>query len=210
MHKGIAVAELEFHPNVTGDFAQPGLGARLRYGVASGGIDWQRVELALSARRYWGPWSIAAHADGGVVLGNHPPPQTLFELGGDQELPGYAYKQFAGDRAALFRSFVSYQFPIWRRPIRFWRNYFIPGLGPGIAASVQGGWTELSSVGAREAASGLGAGWSPVAVSEATGGARATVGAGLMLFSNAVHIGFARPIDRSAPWKLVGGVGATF
>lgn len=206
----IAMAELEFHPNVTGDFAKPGIGARLRYAAASGGIDWQRVELAVSARRYWGPWSVAAHADGGVVLANHPPPQTLFELGGNEELPGYAYKQFAGDRAALFRSFASYQFPLWRRPIHFWRNYFFPGLGPGIAASVQGGWTELSSIGAREAASALGAGWSPVAISEATAGVRATVGAGFTLFSNAVHVGLARPLDRPAPWRLTGGVGATF
>jgi len=206
----IAIADAEFHPNVTGDFVQPGIGARLHYEGASGDLDWQRFELALSARKYWGPVSIAMHADGGVLLGDHPPPQTLFELGGNELLPGYEYKQFAGDRAALFRSFASYRFSLWRRPMHFWRNYFIPGFGPGLAVSAQGGWTELSSAGARQAVVQLGDGWSATPVSEATNGMRATVGAGMTLFSDIMHIGVARPVDRAAPWKFVAGFGATF
>jgi hypothetical protein len=166
--------------------------------------------LALSGRKYWGPVSIALHADAGIVLGQHPPPQTLFELGGNELLPGYEYKQFAGDRAALFRSFASYRFSAWRRPVHFWRNYFIPGFGPGIAVSVQGGWTELSSAGARQAVVVLGDGWSVTPVSQATNGVRATVGAGVTLFSDIMHLGFARPVDRRAPWKVVAGFGATF
>jgi hypothetical protein len=150
------------------------------------------------------------HGDGGVVFGEHPPPQTLFELGGNEVLPGYDYKQFAGDRAALFRSFASYRFPIWRRPMHFWRNYFMPGLGPGLALSAQGGWTELSSIGARQAVMQLGDGWSPVPVSQATNGVRATVGAGVTLFSDLVHIGVARAVDRAAHWRFVAGFGATF
>lgn len=207
---GISRVDLELHPNVTGDFVQPGVGARLHYEGAHGDLDWQRVELALSGRKYWGPVSVAMHADGGVVFGEHPPPQTLFELGGNELLPGYEYKQFAGDRAALFRSFASYRFPIWRRPMHFWRNYFIPGFGPGLALSAQGGWTELSSVGAREAVMLLGDGWTPAPVSQATNGVRATMGAGVTLFSDIMHVGFARPVDRAAPWKFVVGFGATF
>jgi len=206
----IAMADLEFHPNVTGDFVQPGVGARVHYEAASGQLDWQRAELALSARKYWGPVSLAMHADGGVAIGSRPPPQTLFELGGNEVLPGYEYKQFAGDRAALFRSYASYRFPVWRRPMHFWRNYFIPGLGPGLALSVQGGWTELSSSGARDAVAQLGDGWSVTPVSQPTNGVRATVGAGMTLFSDILHVGFARPVDRAAPWKFVAGFGATF
>lgn len=206
----LGTADVEFHPNVTGDFVQPGIGARLHYEGASGALDWQRTELALSGRKYWGPVSIALHADGGIVTGAHPPPQTLFELGGSELLPGYEYKQFAGDRAALFRSFASYRFPIWRRPMRVWRNYFLPGFGPGLAVSAQGGWTELSSAGARQAVVLLGDGWSVAPVSQPTNGVRATVGAGLTLFSDLLHIGVARPVDRAAPWKLVAGFGATF
>lgn len=206
----IATADLEFHPNVTGDFVQPGVGARVHYEAASGQLHWQRAELALSARKYWGPVSLAMHADGGVVIGPRPPPQTLFELGGNEVLPGYEYKQFAGDRAGLFRSYASYRFPVWRRPMHFWRNYFIPGFGPGLALSVQGGWTELSSPGARDAVAQLGDGWSVTPVSQPTNGVRATVGAGMTLFSDIMHLGFARPVDRAAPWKFVAGFGATF
>ena len=35
--------DAEFHPSVTGDFARPGLGARLHYEYASGDLDWQRA-----------------------------------------------------------------------------------------------------------------------------------------------------------------------
>ncbi|HTE45650.1 MAG TPA: hypothetical protein VK636_10435 [Gemmatimonadaceae bacterium] len=201
-------ADLELHPNVTGDFVQPGIGAKVHYEVGSGDLDWQRIELGLSARRYFGPISFAAHADGGVVLGASPPPQQLFELGGDQSLPGYSYKQFVGDRAALFRMFGSYRFNIWQHPIHFIRNYFLPGLSPGIGVSAQGGWTELSSNGAALAAQQLSA--TGVDVPEITHGTRATVGGGITLFSDIVHIGVARPVDRPAPWKFVAGFGATF
>jgi hypothetical protein len=94
--------------------------------------------------------------------------------------------------------------------MHFWRNYFIPGLGPGLALSVQGGWTELSSPGARDAVAQLGDGWSVTPVSQPTNGIRATVGAGMTLFSDILHVGFARPVDRAAPWKFVAGFGATF
>lgn len=77
----LAIADVELNPNVTGDFVQPGVGMRLRYEGGSGDLTWQRAELMLAARRHWGPISVAAHADAGVVLGNDPPPQRLFELG---------------------------------------------------------------------------------------------------------------------------------
>jgi hypothetical protein len=198
------------HPNVSGDFLQPGVGLRFHYEIGTGDLDWQRVELGLSGRRYVGPITVSAHADGGVVLGNRPPPQQLFELGGTETLPGYSYKQFAGDRAALFRSFASYRFGVWQRPVHLWRNFYLPGVGPGIAASAQGGWTEMSSTGALHSVAQLGAGWSAAPVSVATHGMRSTVGGGLTLFSDIVHVGLARPIDHAAPWKFVLGFGTSF
>ena len=204
------ISDFELHPNVTGDFVQPGAGMHAHYEAASGDLSWQRVELGVSVRRYIGPITVSAHADGGLVLGAQPPPQRLFELGGNELLPGYSYKQFAGDRAAVFRSFASYRFGVWRRPMRFWRNLFIPGLSPGVAMSAQGGWTEISSAGARRAVQQLGAGWSAAPVSESTHGVRATLGGGFTLFSDVLHIGLARPVDRAAPLKFVVGFGAGF
>jgi len=188
---------------------QPGIGARVHYENATGDIDWQRAELMVSARRYIGPFSFAMHADGGVVLGAAPPPQTLFELGGNELLPGYEYKQFAGDRAALLRTFASYRTNLWKRPIRFVRNLYLPAFNPGIAVSAQAGWSELSSPGAIAAVNQFGSVDGGL-LSTATGGMRATVGGGVTIFSDLIHIGVARPVDRAAPLKLVAGMGMAF
>jgi hypothetical protein len=205
----VSKADVELHPNVTGDFVQPGVGLRVHYEGASGELDWQRIELTLSARKYFGPVSLAAHADGGVVLGATPPPQTLFELGGNELLPGYDYKEFAGNRAALLRTFASYRLNFWKRPIRFVRNFYLPAPAPGFGVSAQGGWAELSSPGAIAAVRQFGL-VEGRPVSQATQGMRATVGGGLTLFSDLLHVGLARPVDRPAPWKVVFGVGVAF
>ncbi|HEX4683909.1 MAG TPA: hypothetical protein VH277_14415 [Gemmatimonadaceae bacterium] len=205
----IGMADLELHPNVTGDFVQPGVGAHAHYEAAGGDLAWQRIELRLSARRYWGPVSFAAHADGGMLLGQNPPPQQLFELGGSELLPGYAYKQFVGDRAALLRSFVSYRFGVLQKPMRFIRNYYLPGLSPGVAASIQGGWTGISSTSAAQPVRELGVS-NGEPVSTASNGVRATAGGGLTFFSDLLHVGAARPIDQPASWRFVIGFGASF
>jgi hypothetical protein len=201
--------ELEVHPDVNGAFVEPGIGARLRVDAARGDLDWSRTELRISARKYLGPFSVVAEANGGALFGASPPPQRLFELGGDESLPGYDYKQFVGDRAALFRKFLSYRFGLWKRPIRVWHDILLPGVSPGLALSVQGAWSELSSPGAAAAATVLTAGTS-LAVPEATGGARATAGAGLTFFSDLLHVGLARPLDRKAPLRVVAGFGLAF
>jgi hypothetical protein len=204
----LGTLHLEFHPNVTGDFVAPGFGARLHQEAGAGDLDWQRTEVGVSARQYLGQLSLAAHADGGIVTGDIPP-QQLFELGGYETLPGHDYKQFAGDRVALFRGFASYRFDLWKRPIRV-RNYVLPAVNPGIAMSIQGGWTELSSQSAREAVLRLGrtADGSPLSVS--TGGVRATFGGGLTLFSDLLHVGASRPIDHGGRWRFAFGAGSAF
>jgi hypothetical protein len=202
--------DAEFHPSVTGDFARPGVGAHLHYQYASGDLDWQRAELGLSARQYVGPLSLGAHADFGAVLGDNPPPQQLFELGGNMLLPGYRYKQFAGDHAALFRTFVGYRFGVWQKPIVLFRGIYIPGLSPGLVASAQGGWTEVSSPGAAQSVRQLGVDANGVPLSAATNGVRATAGGGVSFFSDLLHVGMARPIDHSAHWRLVVGFGTLF
>ena len=202
--------DADYHPSISGDFVQPGVGARLHYEAGRGTLNWQRTELSASGREYYGPVALSVEAQGGVVAGTVIPPQTLFELGGSTGLPGYEYKEFAGDRAALFRGYASYTLPVWRAPRRVWRNLYLPGLAPGFATGIQGGWTEISSDAARLAVSGLGASWNSTPISRATGGIRATAGFGLTLFSGIAHVGVARPIDHPAPWKVVAGFGPSF
>ncbi len=206
----LAMLDLEWHPNVSGDFVERGLGGRLHHEAGQGTLRWQRSELSLSGRGSWGPVVLAAHADAGGVFGGALPPQKLFELGGQGTLPGYGYKEFAGDRAALFRGYGSYTFSVARTPRRVWRNLYLPGLAPGVAAGIQGGWTTLATDAARAAVLVLGRAPDGQPLSRATGGVRATAGVGLTLFNGNAHLGVARPVDHPAPWKLVAGLGQEF
>ncbi|MEP6619877.1 MAG: hypothetical protein ABJE47_11190 [bacterium] len=206
----LGALDVELHPNVTGDDVRPGVGAKLHYEAGRGGLHWDRAELSLGAQQYWGPVMLSAHGDAGAVFGDDIPSQKLFELGGSQSLPGYEYKEFAGDRAALFRGFASYTLPVWRTPRRVFRNIVLPGLAPGFAAGFSGGWTDLSSAAATRSVVALGAGWSAVPVSRATGGARTTVGLGLTFFGGNLHLGVARPVDHPSAWKFVLGSGPAF
>jgi hypothetical protein len=191
----------EFHPNVTGALLQPGFGASLELEGATGELEWSRVEGSVAARRYLGPVTIASRLDGGIVVSKDPPPQTLFELGGvNGRLAGYEYKEFAGDRAAVGRTYASYGFPILRAPYRLGR-FLVPGLSPGIGAAVDAGWSELSTAAARASVIEMGDGTEANALSKPTGRIRSTVFAGLTFFSNSLQIGVARPIDERAPWR---------
>ena len=208
------VATLELHPDVTGVFLEPGVGAELSYEIARGQLNWQRMELTLATRAGWREFVLAGRAQGGVVIGSHPPPQTLFELGGEGVLPGYGYKEFGGDRAATAGFLAAYTFPLLRRPWRLVRSLVIPGLSPGIAAGIAGGWAEVSSAGARAAISSLDPGVSASCdpavlatcvppISRPTDGIRATVDARLTFFGGMLGVGVARPVDHPAPWRLV-------
>jgi hypothetical protein len=203
-------ADFEWHPSVTGDFLRPGIGARLHYEIAGGQLAWQRVEAGLAARRHLGNLSLVMHTDAGAAYGSVLPPQVLFELGGTEALPGYSYKEFAGDRAAVFRSFASYRLGVWERPIRLGRTLLVPGLSPGLVASVEGGWSDLTSDAARRAATELGTTETGEPVSRPTGRVRSTFGVGISLFNDLLHVGTARPLDHNAAWRLTAGFGALF
>lgn len=206
----IGVLDAEFHPSASAEFVQPGFGARLHLEAGSGDLNWQRAELGLSGREYWGPVTVSLHFDGGAVFGKRIPPQTLFELGGSSILPGYGYKEFAGDRAMLFRSYGSYTLPVWRAPQRVWRTIYIPGLAPGFGAGIQGGWTGISTDSARASIDRLGASGDGSPLSVATGRVRSTFGFGMTLFSGTFHLGVARPIESGARWKIEAGFGPSF
>lgn len=202
--------DADLHPSASEEFVQPGFGARVHYETGQGGLSWQRAELGLTGREYWGPVAVSLRFDGGAVTGASIPPQALFELGGSSVLPGYGYKQFAGDRAMLFRSYVSYTLPLLRAPHRIWRTVFIPGLGPGFGMGFQGGWTQISGEAARSSVLRLGMSGDGAPLSVATDGVRATFGFGATFFSGTFHLGVARPIDRGGRWKLAIGFGPSF
>ena len=212
-----SAAAFDWHPEVTGESITPGLGAAVSYQRGDGQLDWQRLEGRITARRNGRIFTYAARADGGMLLGSAAiPPQQLFELGGSTGLPGYAYKEFAGDRAILARGIALAGLPLLRAPIRIGRRWFLPALSPAIAVGLQGGWTGISSDDATRAVSLLGpvrdtrtgaprmtSSGQPLPLSRPTVRMRSSAEAGLRFFGGSVGIGVARPIDHRAKWRFV-------
>lgn len=208
------VAALELNPEISGLFVDRGMGARIYYERADGSVRWQRLEARLAARREFGPFQLYAHGDAGTLLGTAAP-QALFELGGDEGLTAYDYKEFAGDNAALGRAVVGYTLPFLRAPIHLPSRLIIPGLAPGLAAGIQAGWTEISSPAAERALLELGSRIDPltgstVTISRPTNGVRASAEFLFTLFNGALSAGIARPIDTHGPWKFTARMGQGF
>jgi hypothetical protein len=209
-----STASIEIDPQVSGLFVDRGVGFSLYYDRADGDLRWQRVEVRTAARRELGPFQLYARGDAGALLGN-PVPQQMFELGGDLGLSGFEYKEFAGDRAALLRTVIGYTFPILRAPIRLPSALILPGLAPGVAAGIHGGWAEVSSDDARQALLGLGttidsASAQPVPLSRPTNGVRASAEFLATFFSGALAIGVTRPLDEARGWKFTWRIGQGF
>jgi hypothetical protein len=86
----------------------------------------------------------------------------------------------------------------------------LPGLSPGIVASVEGGWAGVSSDAARRAVQELGTNEDGDPVSRPTDRIRSTFGTGISLFNELLHVGAARPMDHNAGWRFSIGFGALF
>lgn len=201
-----SAALVEWHPDVSAEFLQPGIGARLSYERGDGTLGFERLEARVVARRPFGPFIAVARGDIGTLLGDRLPPQQLFELGDKQNLPGYLDKEFAGTRAAVLRGQLQYTTKYLQQPIRI-RRLFLPAISPGASIGLQSGWTEIPNAAARAAVLKLGvqadSTGALIPVSRATGGARASVTAGLRFFAGAVFIGATRPVDHAAKWSTL-------
>lgn len=209
-----SVASLELNPDVSGLFVDRGVGARISYDRADGGLSWQRVEVRGAARREVGPFQLYARADAGTLIGD-PVPQAMFEIGRSEGLRSYGYKEFAGDRAALGRAVLGYTLPFLHAPIRLPGRLILPGLAPGFAAGIHAGWTETSGPAADAALLELGAVVDPatgamVPLSRTTDGVRASAEFLVTFFSGSLAVGVTRPIDRGGPWRFTGRIGQGF
>jgi hypothetical protein len=196
---------VEWHPDISAEFVKPGVGARFSYERGDGDLTYQRVEGRIVGRKPLGPLVFIARGDAGAVFGATLPPQQLFELGRYQNLPGYADKEFAGSRAASARASLQYTSPFLRQPVRFGR-WFLPAVAPGASIGIQSGWTSAPTTAALSAIDRLLvrdpndlALYAPV--SRPTDGVRASVTAGIRLFSGGIFFGVTRPVDHVEGWK---------
>jgi len=199
---------LDWRPDVSAELMRVGYGGRLYYERGDGDLAYQRVELRGAVRWNRGRTTVAGRADVGQVSGTVIPPQQLFELGSSEALPGYGFKEFAGDRAALFRGVVMYRLNVLQVPLPLTRRLWLPSPSPALSAGIQAGWTEISTAAARTAVNRLGlvdstqfALWRPI--SRASDGVRATVTAGVRLFGGGVGVLLARPVDHPSGWRLL-------
>ena len=208
-------AALDWHPDVNAEFVRTGVGAQVSAEVAHGDLHYTRIEGRVMARKNAGPFTLAVRGDAGTLLGDTPPPQQLFELGSNQNLPGYGYKQFAGTEAAVVRTLSMYRLGVLQSPLRVGR-WFLPAIAPAFAAGVQSGWTRVRGAGGLAAVRALGgslddpppaetlpAGPYAGAISRPTEGVRTTLTLGLRLLGGAIGVGMARAVDRPARWKVV-------
>jgi hypothetical protein len=186
------VLTYEWRPDVSLEFLRPGIGARVSYERGDGELTYQRIEGRFTVRANRGPFVLGARLDAGVTSAGAPP-QQLFELGRNQNLPGYGYKEFAGDQAAVLRGQALYQFNAWGAPLRITRRFWLPPPAPAIAIGAQAGWTRASNAAALSTVTLLG--------STETGHVRSSGSLTLRFFGGAVGIGAARPLDYPGKWR---------
>ena len=91
-----------------------------------------------------------------MVVGDSIPPQQLFELGENQNLPGYGYKEFAGNQAAVIRGLVMYPLPFWRSPAADSDDVVLPQRRTDVSFGAQSGWASATTDAARSAIRRLG------------------------------------------------------
>lgn len=196
---------LVWRPDGSAEFVRPGWSGRLYAENGVGDLDYTRLEARLTARRTLGPFTAVARADAGVLLGGSLPTQQLFELGRSQGLPGYEYKVFAGTQSSVVRGLLLWTGPWLRQPTVIGRGLFLPPLAPGVSLALQSGWTGAPGAAARAAVHRLGAvadsNGTLVPVSSVSESWRSSASAGFRLFSGAVFVGGAQPLERGERFR---------
>lgn len=184
---------LERGRSVNMNSLRPGLGARLVLERATGPLAWRRAEAGVQLRRRFGGLTLAGRVDAGLVDAAEPPPQRLYELGWNTGLPGYGYKEFAGDRAVMARMSARYDPGLLASPIRV-GNLILPSLAPSPSIAWYAGWTGASAA-AEPVVERLG--------SRVTEGVPSALALQLEFFGGMLGAGVARPLDRAGRWRPV-------
>lgn len=200
---------LDWRPDISVEMMRMGYGGRVYYERGDGDLRYQRVEVRGAMRWNRGRVALATRVDAGQVFGDIIPPQQLFELGSSEALPGYEYKEFAGNRAAMLRWAALYRLNVFGAPVRLTSRLWLPSPSPALALSVQAGWTDVSTSAARAAMVGLGGARDSTAFdlwmspSRPTNGVRATISGGVRFFGGAVGLLLTRALDHKDRWRLL-------
>lgn len=214
----------DWHPAVSPLFAHDGVGFRAEVESASGDLDYTRVEGRVVLRKSLSRIFIIARLHAGAVFATDPPPQQLFELGGPAGLPGYDYKEFAGNRAALLRVRLSYPLSLLDLPFRIGSGVTLPSLSPAISVGFQSGVTDARTAGGLAAVRALGdkhddktgalivnpLTGQPLPAAVATGNLHSSVDIRIGFFGDALAVGFARALERGRETQFILAFGRQF
>lgn len=190
-------AQFDVGRNIITSPLASGLGASVSYERGDGDLEWQRSLVQTFGQRMVRRFIFAARVDGSIVNGKQLPVQQLLEVGGAEGLPGYEYKEFAGDQGALARGTIGYLLPMLEEPIRIGR-LTLPAIGPQLQIGLFGGVTSASGT-TKTLLDQLE--W------KTTDGWRGTFDARVRFFGGAFSLGVSRPVDHKANWKFAFGVG---
>jgi hypothetical protein len=151
-----------------------------RLSSADRSFEFGRAEATGGFGWSWSRRRSSVEMTGGVgQLFGEVPRQEIYLLGGRGSLPGYDHRAFAGDRYAVIdvQASADIEHP-WIR------GRLLAGVG----------WTEIGGAGARAA---------DLLARPTSGGLRPTVGAGIGLFYDLLHIDVARGLGRDGRTQLI-------
>lgn len=205
------LTQVDINPDISPVYVRNGVGAQLVYDAGYGDLDYQRLEARLIGRYDFSRMFIIVRAHVGAVFGDSVPPQQLFEIGGAAGLPGYDYKEFAGDRAALTRVRLTWPLPFLRTPIVVRPGLSLPVLTPSLSFGVQGAWTDISNARVQAAVNALGFAFDtktgqpkldpdtglPLPASVETDGLKSSADIRVGFFNDALSVGVAHPLSES-------------
>lgn len=174
-----------------------GLGATVIYERGDGNLDWQRSQFQGFGQKMFGRLILAARVDAAAVNGDAIPVQQLLEVGGNEGLPGYEYKEFAGNQGLVTRTTAAFLLPVLEKPLRVGR-LVLPAIGPQLQVGLFSGVTSATGSAAEQLRQ---LEWIT------TDGWRSTLDARVRFFGGAFSLGASRPVDRSGKWKFSFGVG---
>lgn len=213
-------ATLTVNPRTTLGFIQPGLGALVNLQVGVGAFEYQRLEGRGIARWHDGKTTLAGRLDAGAVWGRSLPAQQLIEVGAGQNLLGYDYKAFVGNRAVVVRGMAMRSLPFLGAPVRATPRLLLPAPTPSVVVSLQAGWVGVSGDAAERAQRVLmtsmpdvtnqeycASGARPYEVGRPTCRWRTSVGVGIRFFGGAIGVDVARPVDQKGRWRVQLGLG---
>jgi hypothetical protein len=216
-------ATLDWNPEVSPLYARDGVGLKAEVEHGNGDLDYTRFEGRVVLRKTLTRMFFIARVHAGAVFSDAPPLQQLYELGGPVGLPGYDYKEFAGDRAALFRTRLTLPLGLLDLPWRLSSRLTFPALAPAISLGFQGGYTDTRNAAGTAAVRALGDKYDyrsgdpildengdPLPASIVTDKLKTSIDLRVGFFGDALAIGLARALEKGRHTRFLFAFGRQF